>query len=109
LRTGGSDVREVQQHLNPEAEHYLDWFHLTMQITVMGQYAKGREMTPEKRDEALKLRESVKHYLWHGNVARARGKLEDLHDLLDHCPRSDRWTLRVTRISPNAPPPPQFP
>jgi hypothetical protein len=77
---GGSDVREVQQYLNTEAEHYLDWFHLTMQITVMGQHAKGLDTTPEKRDEGLL--ESLKHYLWHGNVARARDKLEDLHDLL---------------------------
>ena len=60
-----------------QAEHYLDWFHLTMQITVMGQYAKGLETTPEKRDEGLKLLESAKHYLWHGNVARARDKLEE--------------------------------
>jgi hypothetical protein len=80
---GGSDVREVQQYLNPEAEHYLDWFHLTMQITVMRQYAKGLETTPERRDEGLKLLESVKHYLWHGNVVRARDKLEELHDFLD--------------------------
>jgi hypothetical protein len=80
---GGSDVRGVQQYLNPEAEHYLDWFHLTMQITVMGQYAKGLEATPEKRDEALKLLETVKHYLWHGNVTRARDKLDEVHDLLD--------------------------
>ena len=80
---GGSDVRGVQQYLSPEAEHYLDWFHLTMQITVMGQYAKGLETTPEKRDEGLKLLESVKHYLWHGNVVRARDKLEALQDILD--------------------------
>ena len=80
---GGSDVREVQYYLNPEAEHYLDWFHLTMQLTVMGQYVKGLETTPEKRDEGLKALESVKHYLWHGNVARARDKLEALHTFLD--------------------------
>jgi hypothetical protein len=80
---GGSDVREVQHYLNPEAEHYLDWFHLTMQITVMRQYAKGLETTPEKRDEGLKLLESIKHYLWHGNVTRARDKLDELQDILD--------------------------
>ena len=44
---------------------------------------RGLDTTPEKRDEALKLLESVKHYLWHGNVARARDKLEGLHELLD--------------------------
>jgi hypothetical protein len=36
---GGVDIRDMQLYLNPEAEHYLDWFHVTMRITVMGQYA----------------------------------------------------------------------
>ena len=31
---GGTDIREVQHYLNPEAEHYLDWFHITMRLTV---------------------------------------------------------------------------
>jgi hypothetical protein len=74
----------VQLYLNPEAEHYLDWFHITMRLTVMGQYAKGLDTTQEKREEILKSLESVKHYLWHGNVVRARYKLEDLHCILDH-------------------------
>ena len=25
----------------PCAEHVLDWFHLTMRLTVLGQYARG--------------------------------------------------------------------
>ena len=81
---GGTDIREVQLYLNPEAEHYLDWFHITMRLTVMGQYAKGLDTTQERRQEILKSLESVKHYLWHGNVVRARDKLEDLHGILDH-------------------------
>src|ERR1700746_4087451 len=81
---GGADIREVQQYLNPEAEHYLDWFHVTMRLTVMGQYAKGLDTTQENRQEILKLLESVKHYLWHGNVARARDRIEDIHCFLDN-------------------------
>jgi hypothetical protein len=50
----------------------------------MGQYAKGLDTTQERRKEILKSLESVKHYLWHGNVVRARDKLEDLHGILDH-------------------------
>jgi hypothetical protein len=46
---GGADIREVQQYLNPEAEHYLDWFHVAMRLTVMGQYAKGLDTTQENR------------------------------------------------------------
>jgi hypothetical protein len=81
---GGTDIREVQLYLNPETEHYLDWFHLTMRLTVMGQYAKGLDTTQERRQEILKSLESVKHYLWHGNVVRARDKLEELYGILDH-------------------------
>ena len=70
--------------LNPEAEHYLDWFHITMRLTVMGQYAKALDATQERREETLKSLESVKHYLWHGNVARARDRIEDIHCFLDN-------------------------
>jgi hypothetical protein len=30
---GGEDVRNVQLYLKPQAEHLLDWFHLTMRLT----------------------------------------------------------------------------
>ena len=29
---GAADIRDVQLYLNREAEHYLDWFHITMRI-----------------------------------------------------------------------------
>jgi hypothetical protein len=80
---GGADIRDLQQYLSPEAEHYLDWFHVTMRITVMGQYAKGLEISSAKREELLKLLESTKHYLWHGNVYRARDRIEDTLGFLD--------------------------
>ena len=41
LSDGGEDVRNVQLYLHPEAEHLLDWFHLTMRVTVLKQMAKG--------------------------------------------------------------------
>jgi hypothetical protein len=86
LSDGGEDVRNVQLYLNPEAEHLLDWFHLTMRLTVLLQTAKG---VPEKiqdedgeerelRPQALKLLESVKWYLWHGNAFQALQKLDYL-------------------------------
>ena len=40
LSDGGEDVRNVQLYLNPQAEHLLDWFHLTMRLTVLNQTAK---------------------------------------------------------------------
>lgn len=38
---GGDSVRDLQMFLNPKAEYLLDWFHLTMRITVFSQYIKG--------------------------------------------------------------------
>jgi hypothetical protein len=38
---GGEDVRDLPLYLNPQAEHLLDWFHVTMRITVMANMAKG--------------------------------------------------------------------
>jgi len=41
LSDGGEDVRNLQLYLNPQAEHLLDWFHVTMRLTVLTQTAKG--------------------------------------------------------------------
>jgi hypothetical protein len=83
-RHGGGRGRMAFERADRLAEHYLDWFHVTMRLTVMGQYAKGLDTTQENRQEILKLLESVKHYLWHGNVARARDRIEDIHCFLDN-------------------------
>lgn len=90
ISDGGDDVRNLQLYLNPEAEHYLDWFHVTMRLTVMGQYAKG---LPEKigegeeewtlRVDVEKRLESLKWYLWHGNVVRALDEIEGLEWMLE--------------------------
>ena len=47
LTDGGEDIRELPRYLNPQAEHLLDWFHLTMRITVLTQLAKGLRVPPE--------------------------------------------------------------
>jgi hypothetical protein len=68
LTDGGEDVRELP--LNPQAEHLLDWFHVTMRITLMGRLAKGlrsRE-NPKLAAELAEELERLKWYLWHGNV-----------------------------------------
>ena len=30
LSDGGDTVRDLQMYLNPQAEHLLDWFHISM-------------------------------------------------------------------------------
>jgi hypothetical protein len=41
LTDGDEDVRDLPLYMNPQAEHYLDWFHITMRLTVLLQMAKG--------------------------------------------------------------------
>jgi hypothetical protein len=50
LSDGGDTVRELQNYLSPESEHLLDWFHITMRLTVMGQMLQGMR-TELKPDE----------------------------------------------------------
>jgi hypothetical protein len=91
LSDGGDDVRQVQQYLNPEAEYWLDWFHITMRITVMKQMAKGLapkakpstggNAEPAAQSEAKSMEQelqSLKWNLWHGNVERALERIEEL-------------------------------
>lgn len=69
---GADNVRDLQLYLNPHAEHVLDWFHLTMRITVLDQYAKGVARLDEKLSEEIRGDlQRVKWYCWHGNVYEA--------------------------------------
>lgn len=76
---GGDDVRELRYYLNPQAEHILDWFHVTMKITAMHQIARGIEDTVFM-EKILALLERVKWRLWHGHVARALWPLDWMSD-----------------------------
>ncbi len=105
LSDGGDDVRNLQLYLNPYAEHLLDWFHITMRLTVLGQLAKGVALQTDasgKKETQLPFEEEeepfpsvpmleeldrqlerMKWYLWHGNVFRALQIGEDLEDDLE--------------------------
>jgi hypothetical protein len=86
LSDGGDTVRDLQLFLNPEAEHLLDWFHITMRITVMKQMAKGlktKELAASATEIEKKL-ESMKWHLWHGNVYKALQKIGSLEILLEY-------------------------
>jgi hypothetical protein len=48
MSDGGENVRRVQEYLHPYSEHLIDWFHITMRVTVMQQQAKAlQEERPE--------------------------------------------------------------
>jgi hypothetical protein len=104
LSDGGDDVRELQLYLNPQAEHVLDWFHVTMRLTVLEQLAKGIALRPEARGKKKEHQragedepeaciptlgeledqlERMKWYLWHGNVFRVLQVGEELEEDLD--------------------------
>lgn len=90
LSDGGDTVRNLQLYLNPEAEHMLDWFHVTMRLTVLNQTAKGLPMIfdnegtqYELKEPTLKAIESIKWYLWHGNTYQALEHIDTLEMNLD--------------------------
>ena len=78
LTDGGDDIRDLPRYLNPQAEHLLDWFHLTMRITVLMQLAKGLRCPPETSPDVAAQLKRVKWFLWHGTVFRARQTVDDL-------------------------------
>src|SRR5271165_5168854 len=107
LSDGADDVRELPLYLSPESEHWLDWFHLTMRLTVLNQTAKG---LPEKigegedqyelRPGVLKDLERIKWFLWHGNVGRALDTIDDIEgelDLLSQDGESRKKLLKAVR------------
>ena len=102
LSDGGDTVRCLQLYLSPQAEHLLGWFHITMRITVMRQIAKGVPtleqgyLTAEKADRHL---ESIKWYLWHGNVYMALSRLDLLIGYLEcFCDEDGRWNKLFQKV-----------
>src|SRR5262249_8119854 len=84
MSDGGEDVRQVQEYLHPNSEHIIDWFHITMRLTVLQQQTKSLQAEREGNGaEISKQIESVKHLLWHGNVDEALERLESLFLDLD--------------------------
>jgi hypothetical protein len=88
LSDGGDDVRDVQLYLSPEADHLLDWWHVTSRITTLTQTAKG---LPERsgeggrslRTDVLRELERIKWFLWHGNVFKALPLLRSVESDLE--------------------------
>ncbi|MCB4824573.1 ISKra4 family transposase [Roseicella aerolata] len=71
MSDGGDSVRRLLAHVGPEAEHVLDWFHVTMRLTVLAQMTKGT--CPDRGWTEARLRdlERLKWLLWHGHARHA--------------------------------------
>jgi hypothetical protein len=89
LTDGGEDIRDIPCYLNAQAEHLLDWFHLTMRITVMAGMAKSLRPPPPDPEfpdtppadlaaEVAAQLQRLKWFCWHGNVFRALQTVDDL-------------------------------
>ena len=79
MSDGGESVRRVQEYLHPFSEHLIDWFHITMRLTVLQQQTKALKLErPETGADVSKRLESVKHLLWHGNAEEALERLGNL-------------------------------
>ena len=83
LSDGGDNVRDLQLYMSPNAEHLLDWFHVTMRITVLKQMVKGLPSLDGELSDLEAELERVKWYLWHGNCFNALQLLEDMDFLLE--------------------------
>jgi hypothetical protein len=72
LTDGGEEIRSLAERVTPESEHVLDWFHITMRLTVLCQYARGVAHHDEAAGQSLlEELERIKWLLWHGNQHRA--------------------------------------
>jgi hypothetical protein len=84
LTDGGDNLHALVDGFSPCTEHYLDWFHVTMPLTVLGQYAKGLAHHDAAEAEEMQDRlERIKWKLWHGDAREALRRIEDLAEDLD--------------------------
>lgn len=97
ITDGGDEVRSLAEGIAPAGEHVLDWFHITMRITVLRQFAQGLENHDHEAGRSmLDALRRIKWRLWHGNVHRAREDIEDL--VLDtECIETDYPNMRKLR------------
>lgn len=79
ITDGGDEVRTLAERISPCSEHVLDWFHITMRITVLHQFAQGLvHHDKEAGAAAIDELRRIKWFLWHGNTYPAREALDDL-------------------------------
>ena len=98
MSDGGEDVRQVQEYLHPNSEHLLDWFHITMRLTVLQQQSKTLMAAMDKEGKAAsKQIESIKHLLWHGNVEEALERIDSLFLDLDLISRRCEPAAKLTK------------
>ena len=83
---GDEDLRRLQLAVLPNAEHILDWYHLTRKLTVLKNVVCGKEavakLPPHHQHNLYLGLSSLKWRLWHGQHARALSKVKELQRIL---------------------------
>jgi hypothetical protein len=76
LSDGDDTLRALQLEISPKVTHILDWFHLTMKCTVLGQYGNGLVQCEAVLGEQIQAQIGrLQWSLWHGQVDKALGKI----------------------------------
>ena len=88
-------------YMAPASEHLLDWFHITMRITVMRQYVKElSHHNPEEGRATDRLLRQIKGYLWNGNLRDGHRVIEEMAMDLE-CIETDYPSLKALRKAAN--------
>jgi hypothetical protein len=84
LSDGDDTLRQLQLEMSPKAMHILDWYHVTMKLTVLSQCGKGLVQCEAVLGEAIcDQMERLKWSLWHGQVDKALGKIDELETSIE--------------------------
>jgi len=98
ISDGERALRQLRISLSPQAQHMLDWFHITMRITVLGQCIKGGGQLD--KDMAIEMQSAVeltKWNVWHGKVDKALNRYMDFEILLYDF-YNDRYYLKFDQM-----------
>ena len=78
LTDGGAEILALTERISRCSEHVLDWFHITMKITVLGQFVKGVAHLDEEAGARLAQDLArIKWKLWHGAVFEVGELIDD--------------------------------
>ena len=81
MTDGADNLRNLAKACLPNAEHVIDWFHIAMRFTVLGQFAKGLALHNEEiGTEVADRLNRIKWCLWNGNPDEAVHRLDWLSD-----------------------------
>ena len=97
-------MRGLVGEISPGAAHLLDWFHIAMRPTGLGQYAKG--LAHHNPIEAVAVQdrlERIKWRLWHGDgdgaLTRAQGLADDVATLDTAYPGLKRLAMATAGLA----------